>query len=135
QPLYDEEFVLVASPALAARLDPDQLAAQPARALADVPLLAYAEDLPVVRRWWRHVLGSPPPRRAALVVADLRGLRTAALAGAGLTVLPRYLCAGDLTAGRLVAPIPTDDPPINTLYLATRTATRLEPHIECAWAA
>ena len=62
-----------------------------------MPLLAYAEDLPVVRRWWRHVLGSPPPRRAA--------------------------------------PIPTDDPPINTLYLTTRTATRLEPHIEYAWAA
>lgn len=128
-PLYDEEFVLVAAPAVAARLDPDLLADRPARALAGLPLLAYAEDLPVVRRWWRHVLGGPPPRRAALVVPDLRGLRAAALAGAGVTVLPRYLCADDLAAGRLVVPVPTDDPPINTLYLATRTATRHEPHV------
>jgi DNA-binding transcriptional LysR family regulator len=133
QPLCDEEFVLVASPALAARLEPDLLADRPARALADLPLLAYAEDLPVVRPWWRHVLGGPPPRRAALVVADLRGLRAAALAGAGMTVLPRYLCADDLATGRLVVPVPTDDPPINTLYLATRTATRQEPHIVHAW--
>lgn len=134
QPLCDEEFVLVASPDVAARLDPDLLADRPTRALADVPLLAYAEDLPVVRRWWRHVLGSPPSRRAALVVADLRGLRTAAVAGAGMTVLPRYLCTEDLTQGRLVDLVPTDDPPINTLYLATRTATRHEPHIAYACA-
>ncbi len=129
QPLCDEEFVLVASPAMAARLDPDLLAARPARALAGLPLLAYAEDLPVVRRWWRHVLGSPPPRRAALIYADLCALRQAALTGAGITVLPRYLCADDLTTGRLVTPVHTDDPPINTLYLATRTTTRHEPHI------
>jgi DNA-binding transcriptional LysR family regulator len=135
EPLCDEEFVLVASPALLARLDPDLLADRPARALAGLPLLAYAEDLPVVRRWWRHVLGTAPPHRAALVVADLRGLRAAAVAGAGTTVLPRYLCADDLATGRLLTPVATDDPPINTLYLATRTATRQEPHIAHAWAA
>jgi len=133
--LCDEEFVLVASPALLARLAPDLLAERPARALADLPLLAYAEDLPVIRRWWRHVLGAPPPRRAALVVPDLRALHAAALAGAGATVLPHYLCADDLAAGRLAAPVATLDPPINTLYLATRSALRQEPHIAHAWAA
>jgi DNA-binding transcriptional LysR family regulator len=135
EPLCDEEFVLVASPVMAATLDADLLAAQPARALARAPLLAYAEDLPVVRRWWRHTLGVAPPKRAALVVADLRGLRAAAVAGAGVTVLPRYLCADDLTAGRLVALVETDDPPINTLYLATRSERRTEPHIAHAWTA
>jgi DNA-binding transcriptional LysR family regulator len=134
QPLCDEEFVLVASPALLARLDRDLLAQRPARALASLPLLAYAEDLPVIRRWWRHVLGVAPPHRAALVVPDLRGLHAAAVAGAGATVLPRYLCAKDLATGRLAVPLTTDDPPINTLYLATRTATRQEPHIAHAWA-
>ena len=46
-----------------------------------------------------------------------------------------YLCADDLATGRLVAPVSTDDPPTNTLYLATRTATRQEPHIAHARAA
>lgn len=156
EPLFDEEFVLVASASLAA----DRLrwpvgparAARPTtpghaptpptgssgltgavvKALAGVPLLAYAEDLPIIRRWWRYVLGCPPPQRAALVVPDLRALRAAAVAGAGVTVLPRYLCADDLTAGRLVELLGTEDPPINTLYLSTRTATRQEPHVATA---
>lgn len=133
EPLYDEEFVLLATPTLLGRLDPDVLHSHPASALHDMPLLAYAEDLPIVRRWWRHTLGVAPPGRAALVVPDLRGLRAAALAGAGATVLPRYLCSDDLTAGLLVEVLPTDDPPINTLYLATRAAIRNQPHIAHAW--
>jgi DNA-binding transcriptional LysR family regulator len=129
EPLCDEEFVLVAAPAIVGSLDGELLAERPARALAALPLLAYAEELPVVRRWWRHVLGVPPAARAALVVPDLRALRAAAVAGAGITVLPRYLCSRDLAEGRLVTVLSTDDPPINTLYLARRTATRQEPHI------
>lgn len=133
EPLCDEEFVLVATPALASRLDPQVLASQPARALAELPLLAYAEDLPIVRRWWRHVFGTAPTGRAVLIVPDLRGLRTVALAGVGITVLPRYLCEHDIVAGHLVDVVPTDDPPINTLYLATRPDARQEPHIAHAW--
>jgi hypothetical protein len=30
-------------------------------------------------------------------------------------------------------PVRTEDPPINTLYLAIRAATRHEPHIAYAW--
>ncbi|MBB2948712.1 DNA-binding transcriptional LysR family regulator [Actinoplanes lutulentus] len=113
EPLYDEEFTLVGAPGTG----------------KEQPLLSYAEDMPIIRRWWRHVLGAPPPRRAALVVPDLRALRAAALAGIGVTVLPRYLIAGDLRAGTLVELHPTDDPPINTLYLATRVAVLHAPHV------
>src|ERR687886_531432 len=77
-PLLDEEFALVAAPALAATLDPVAVAADPARALAAVPLLAWSDDLAVVRRWWRHVLGRPPATRPLLVLPDLRGLLAAA---------------------------------------------------------
>src|SRR5690606_14170258 len=45
EPVFDEEFILVASPELAAGL-PD-----PTR--QDVPVIAYAEDLPIIRRYWR----------------------------------------------------------------------------------
>ncbi|PZS27130.1 MAG: LysR family transcriptional regulator [Pseudonocardiales bacterium] len=128
EPLSDEEFLLVAAPALLAGLDRQCLAEHPAKALKALPLLAYAEDLPIVRRWWRHVLGVPPTGRAVLVVPDLRGLRAAAVAGAGATVLPHYLCADDLASGRLVQVLQTADSPINTLYLATRTTTRNDSH-------
>lgn len=135
EPLSDEEFLLLAAPRVAEQLDPRLLAEHPAHALATLPLLAYAEDLPIIRRWWRHVLRVPPPGRAVLVVPDLRGLRAAAAAGIGATVLPRYLVADELTDGRLVELLRTDDPPINTLYLATRTSTEDAPHITAARAA
>lgn len=135
EPLCDEEFLLVAAPSLLAELDAELLQAQPVKALQTLPLLAYAEDLPIVRRWWRHVLGVAPSGRAVLVVPDLRCLQAAAVAGAGVTVLPRYLCADDLAAGRLMSVLETEDSPINTLYLVTRTATAGEPHIALAWRA
>ncbi|GAA4601859.1 DNA-binding transcriptional LysR family regulator [Actinoplanes octamycinicus] len=124
EPLCDEEFALVAAPEVV-----------PVPDLRRAPLLAYAEELPIVRRWWRHVLGQPPPRRAVLVVPDLRALRAAAIAGIGVTVLPRYLVADDLATGALTEVLTTADPPINTLYLATRAATRDAPHIAMARAA
>jgi DNA-binding transcriptional LysR family regulator len=133
EPLFDEEFVLVAAPAVAARLDPQVLATDPARALGALPLLAYAEDLPIIRRWWRHVLGTPVTSRAVLVVPDLRGLLSAAIAGLGATVLPRYLCDGELLRGALVQPHAASDPPLNTLFLVTRHASRQQPHVLHAW--
>jgi DNA-binding transcriptional LysR family regulator len=130
EPLCDEEFVLVASPQVA---NPLRRAENLARALQDTPLLGYAEDLPIIRRWWRHVLGAPPTGRAVLIAPDLRALQAAAIAGTGVTVLPRYLCADDLGTGRLVEILRPPDPPINTFFLAARLAARHDPHIAHAW--
>jgi DNA-binding transcriptional LysR family regulator len=120
--LCDEEFVLVAAPHWDFRATSE--------ALGDAPWVAYAEDLPIIRRYWRHVFGSPPRGSAVVVVPDLRGVLAATVAGAGLTVLPRYLCERELAAGdlRILFPI-EDDPPINTLYLATRAGALAEPHL------
>lgn len=125
-PLTDEEFVLVAAPSWARRLD---LAEQGPAQLADVPLLSYAEDLPLLRRYWRTVFESRLTRTAALVVPDLRGVLAAAVAGAGVTVLPRYLCAEELRSGALVPLLEPTVPPINTLFLATRTSPASDPHL------
>lgn len=118
-PLTDEEFVLVAAPTWVERLGPPSNSAALAGRLTRAPLLSYAEDLPILRRYWRVVFGRKLVGRAALVVPDLRALRTAALAGMGVTVLPRYLCAAELASGSLVALLEPELPPINTLYLAT----------------
>ncbi|GAA3444151.1 hypothetical protein Pve01_67240 [Planomonospora venezuelensis] len=91
----------------------------PAR-LTGIPVLAYAEDLPVIRRYWRTVFGARPVMSAALVMPDLRGVLGAVAAGAGMSVLPRYLCEEELAAGTLVPLAEPELPPINTLFLAVR---------------
>lgn len=115
-PLFDEEFALVAAPSAgivpSSDLRPDALDA--------VPLLAYARDVPILRRYWRHAFGIRLEREPALTVPDLRALAAAAVAGAGATVLPTYLIADELADRRLVVLRETDDPPINTVHLVRR---------------
>ncbi|MFI9815219.1 LysR family transcriptional regulator [Saccharothrix variisporea] len=119
-PLMDEEFVLVAAPRWA-HLTPDTL--------REAPLLTYAEDLPIARRYWRHVFGVRLTTQAAVVMPDLRGVLSAAVAGAGITVLPRYLCADELASGALVPLLEPEDPPINTAYLAQRAGATPNRHV------
>ncbi|MFD6447035.1 LysR family transcriptional regulator [Promicromonospora sp. NPDC060204] len=119
-PLVDEEFLLVGPPALAHTVDAGRLAADPVAALAHLPLVAYAEDLPIVRRYWRSEFGRRPPNTTALVVPDLRAVLAAVTGGAGVSVLPQYLVAPALDAGQVVELHHPEAPPLNTLYLAGR---------------
>ena len=105
--LCDEEFVLVA-------------AADRRGGYGDAPLVAYADNLPILRRYWRTVFGTRLTRTAALVVPDLRGVLAAVLAGAGVSALPRYLCEAELADGRLRVLAEPEVPPINTLFVAYR---------------
>lgn len=118
-PLYDEDFVLVAAPSWQASLAGTAAAEVE---LAVVPVVAYAENLPIIRRYWRSVFERrPDDLRTNCVVPDLRGVRAAVLAGAGMSVLPRYLVEDDLAAGTLAALHTPEFAPLNTVYLATRT--------------
>ena len=128
-PLMDEEFVLVASPAWAERIGPDRVAAEGAAALHGLPLVTYAEDLPIARRYWRHVFGVRLSGQAAITVPDLRGVLAAVVAGAGITVLPRYLCLDALASGALVPLLSPEEPPINTGYLTQRPGASDNPHV------
>ncbi len=121
EPLVDEDFVLVAAPAWARRIDPAALQAAGAAALAGVPLVAFAEDLPIIRRWVRAVLGTRLVASAAIVVGDLRAVTAAVAAGAGVSVVPRYLAADLLARGDLVDLHPGARAPANTIHLATRS--------------
>jgi DNA-binding transcriptional LysR family regulator len=106
--LTDEEFALVAAPTWT-HDDIDH-----------APLITYAENLPILRRYWRTIFDTRLTRTPAVVVPDLRGVLSAVTAGAGITVLPTYLCAGELADGRLHQLHQPDIPPINTLFLASR---------------
>ncbi|MQY12889.1 hypothetical protein SRB5_30280 [Streptomyces sp. RB5] len=126
-PLADEEFVLVAGAAAAPELIRGLASEGPAALLA-APLVTYAEDLPIARRYWRHVFGRRLESRAALTVPDLRGVCAAVTAGVGWTVLPRYLCRAELASGTLVPLHTPQDPPINTSYLVARPGAVDNPH-------
>lgn len=128
-PLVDEEFLLVGPPALAHTVDVGRLASDPVAALAHLPLVAYAEDLPIVRRYWRSEFGRRPPNTTALVVPDLRAVLAAVTGGAGVSVLPRYLVAPALDAGQVVELHHPEAPPLNTLYLAGRRGVPHEPAV------
>ncbi|MGD1222419.1 LysR family transcriptional regulator [Streptomyces krungchingensis] len=128
-PLMDEEFVLVAAPAWAERIGPERVAAEGPAALHGVPLVTYAEDLPIARRYWRHVFGTRLSGQAAITVPDLRGVLAAVVAGAGISVLPRYLCLDELATGALVPLLTPEDPPINTGYLTQRPGASDNPHV------
>jgi DNA-binding transcriptional LysR family regulator len=126
-PLYDEEFVLVAAPTWARPVaGPDDL--------AGVPLVAYAQEAPILRRYWRTVFGARLARPPEVVVADLRGVLAAVVAGAGASVLPRYLCGPALAAGALLLLAEPPVPPLNTLFLAHRPAAFGQPGVAAAHA-
>ncbi|WP_194914235.1 LysR family transcriptional regulator [Catenulispora rubra] len=146
EPFADEEFVLVAAPVWAERLKdapltaalPATLPAAPATvppaplpaALADIPLIAYDADLPIIRRYWRYVFNERLTAPAQLTtIPDLRGIRTAVVAGAGWTVLPKYLCRAELDSGALALLHEPDEAPLNTAYLVRRPGGSANPHV------
>jgi len=66
------------------------------------------------------VFGVRPTSNATVVIPDLRGVLATVLADAGVSVLPRYLCAGELERGVLIELHTPSDLPLNTLFLVTR---------------
>lgn len=109
-PLYDEEFVLVAAPVWAET------------PIGEIPVVAYADSLPIIRRYWQSEFGRRPDAvRTAAVVPDLRGILTAVENGLGMSVLPDYLARPSLDTGRTVLLHHSDAPPLNTVHLAVRT--------------
>ncbi|MEV0322801.1 LysR family transcriptional regulator [Streptomyces sp. NPDC050659] len=128
-PFTDEEFVLVAAPVWADRVK-ERLAEEGPGVLHTVPLVSYAEDLPIVRRYWRHVFGKRLDCRAAVTVPDLRAVLAAVVGGAGFSVLPRYLCTAELASGALVPLGDPEDPPINTGFLVRRPGVCANPDVD-----
>lgn len=127
--LVDEEFILVGPPALARTVEPARLAEDPVKALAHLPLIAYAEELPIIRRYWRSEFGRRPPNPVAVVVPDLRAVLAAVVAGAGVSVLPRYIAEPALTSGSLEILHQAQVQPLNTVFLAARPGALGSPAI------
>ncbi|MFF1440906.1 LysR family transcriptional regulator [Streptomyces sp. NPDC058295] len=128
-PLCDEEHVLVAAPQWDERIDAGKLCREGATALENLPVVEVHESLPLVSRYWASVFDSRPAASGTVIVPDLRAVLACALAGAGLAVLPRYLCAAALERGDIVALHEPAVPPLRTYVLVARTGTLATPHI------
>lgn len=100
-PLYRENFALIASPALAVRLADCPLQTDMTALLDQEPMLAYAGDLPILRRFWRDVFDTDLQREAALIMPDLRAIVEAVSSGLGFSVVPHYLCENAVNAGKI----------------------------------
>ncbi|MFC7457929.1 LysR family transcriptional regulator [Brachybacterium sp. GCM10030267] len=128
-PLADEEYVLVASPSWAQHVGAGQSGQVLCHALREVPLVSYADDMPIVRRYWRTVFGTQhPPIGPALTVPNLHDVVAAVARGAGYSVVPRSLAAEHLAAGRLIQLDDPCDGPLNTLFLVQRPGADSNPH-------
>lgn len=132
--LCDEEHVLVAAPGWAGQLGSEEAAEsvpadKRAPAFENIPVIEVHESLPFVSRYWASVFDSRPAAPGTVVVPDLRAVLACAVAGAGLAVLPRYLCAPALERGDVVALHEPAVPPLRTYFLVVRTGTLAMPHI------
>ncbi|MGW2490120.1 LysR family transcriptional regulator [Streptomyces sp. NPDC001606] len=127
--LCDEEHVLVAAPRWAERIDPDALRLKGASALEHLPVVEVHESLPFVSRYWASVFDSRPAASGTVIVPDLRAVLACATAGAGLAVLPRYLCGPALGRRAIAALHEPAVPPLRTYFLVVRTGTLAMPHI------
>ncbi|MDS1270019.1 LysR family transcriptional regulator [Lipingzhangella sp. LS1_29] len=124
----DSELVLVTRSDLAHRLGaplrPDVLP----QALRGVPIVGTGagagagtgtEQAPLAQ--YGTQAGIPVPQRPAdFMLEDLRAVRSAILAGAGVGVLPYYLCGGDLACNAVRPVCVPRVPPRSSLYLTRR---------------
>ncbi|MDQ0933998.1 LysR family transcriptional regulator [Streptomyces turgidiscabies] len=127
--LCDEEHVLVAAPRWAADIGPGRLRREGAPVLENLPMVEVHESLPLITRYWASVFDSRPAASGTVIVPDLRAVLACATAGAGLAVLPRYLCAPALERGEVVTLHDPTVPPLRTYFLVVRTGTLAMPHI------
>jgi DNA-binding transcriptional LysR family regulator len=129
-PLWDEEQVLIASPAWQQRVGgPDAVRTQGPSVLDDVPVISYDESLPLLTHYWSAVFDTRTTHVPAIVVPDLRAVLECVIAEAGMAVLPRYLCCDALTDGQVVALLDPPLPPLRTYFLSVRAGTLTLPNI------
>lgn len=128
-PLCDEEHVLVASPRWTDLIGTPKAHRTEAATLEELPVVEVHESLPFVSRYWASVFDARPTASGTVIVPDLRAVLTCVVAGAGLAVLPRYLCAHALRRGEITRLHSPAVPPLRTYFLAVRTGTLTMPHV------
>ena len=128
--VYDEELVLVGSPARCAEAragGPDRLAA-----LEALPFVTYEECEYVFGRWFERSYGAQPARLAnASHFTELEEVLDSVERGIGLSIVPRDSAADAIARGALgVLYAGAGEPCFNEVYLATRAGGGIRPRLQ-----
>jgi DNA-binding transcriptional LysR family regulator len=124
--LFQEEYILVGNEDWKKRIPPTASEQEAVRVLAEAPFLAFDEELPIIRD---HpliaenedaIFGADPLARVSLIMPELGALCTAAIAGGGVTVIPRYLADDAIKSKKLYELYEPEDRKYNPIYLAHR---------------
>jgi DNA-binding transcriptional LysR family regulator len=132
----ERRFVLVGAPGRR----PPPAARRRIESLADwlsaQPWVSYSAELPVTRRFWQGVLGRGFAAELRLVAPDLRAVLSAVEHDIGVSLLPAFVCAEALRAGRVVELHPVGDlVPAEPLFAAARLGELVRPEVGSVLAA
>ncbi|BAU15720.1 transcriptional regulator, LysR family (plasmid) [Leptolyngbya sp. NIES-3755] len=133
QLIHKENFWLVAPPETVVPIPPEILQVDLTSLeqwLRRQPLIAYSEELPIVRRFWRVVFGRRLDVDPRLVLPDLQMIRQAISAGFGFSVLPDYLCDEMVDSKSLTLILNPKDAVSNQIWLAYRRSERQSQRIQ-----
>lgn len=133
QLVHKENFWLVAPPETAIPMPLESLQVDLTSLeqwLREQPLIAYSEELPIVRRFWRVVFGRRLDVVPRLVLPDLQMIRQAIAAGFGFSVLPDYLCEEMVNSNALTLILKPTDAVSNQIWLAYRKSERQSQRIQ-----
>jgi DNA-binding transcriptional LysR family regulator len=109
-----ETLLLVAAPEIARQL---RAVSSLTDGLSSMPIVAYDEELPLIREYLRHVFDLELASHAAVTAPDLETVAQLCIAGAGWTVLPDYLVSEAIERGELECPDPESARVTNELFL------------------
>jgi DNA-binding transcriptional LysR family regulator len=127
QPIFEESFWLVGSPKIEVPVSSEILQVDLRlleQWLKKQPLIAYSEELPIIRRFWRVVFGRRTEMQAHYIIPDLRGIRSAIAHGLGYSVLPDYLCSEWVNSDRLMLILKPTKAVTNQIWLAYRKSEK-----------
>jgi DNA-binding transcriptional LysR family regulator len=133
QLVFEESFWLVGPPTAQIPLSQDQIQQDliPLEQWLKLqPWIAYSEELPIIRRFWRVVFGRRLDVNPQFVIPDLRTIREAIAQGLGYSVLPDYLCKDWIAANQLTLILKPSKVVTNQLWLAYRKRERQSQSVQ-----
>jgi DNA-binding transcriptional LysR family regulator len=129
-PLGANTFVLVTAPHHAPS-EPFESLDQVSTWLTGRSWVSYSLELPRTRRFWLSALGRPFAARLQLVAPDLRVVLRAVELGAGVSLLPEFVCRDALAAGRVAELFPVSHlTPEEPWFVCTRQGDTTRPAVQ-----
>lgn len=126
EPVFTERLWLVGPSkgplALARPLD--------AASFANQPFVVYDESLPLIRSYAAAVFGTGLTVHASIVTPNLSIVRDPVIEGAGVSVLPDYLCEPAIKESQLKLLHRPEHDPVNRLFLVWRRAALRHPRTQ-----